>query len=373
MSAAHIGILAPDLDGRHGWSRYAIDVIGALRDAGVRVTVITARNSPPHATIDGARLLPAVEPMDRGLLARQIAVLPAALRILSACDVIHSLIEPYAPLGALIAGGRPLFITGHGSYVRASAMRRFPASAIYAGAFRRGTLLCVSRYTESAARAALPGVRTRVIGNGVAVARFAAIPRDTRAANRHPLVLFVGAVKARKGVLALVEAIGQVRHHVPGIHCRIVGALDSEPEYVERVRAAIDAHGLHDAVTLTGRIDDAALIESYARADVFVLPSLNVGWKFEGFGLGLLEASAAGLPVIGTRGCGAEDAVIEGVTGRLIDQTDLEQTLAAALIELLTDRDAAARMGAAGRDHARGHTWAHTAAALIDSYNADRR
>ena len=58
------------------------------------------------------------------------------------------------------------------------------------------------------------------------------------------------------------------------------------------------------------------------------MASLNVGWKFEGFGLTLLEASAAGLPVIGTRDCGAEDAVIEGETGLLVAQSDLEHELA---------------------------------------------
>lgn len=370
MSGPHIGVLAPDLSGRHGWSRYAIEVIAALRAAGAQVTAVTTRQSPPHPQIAAAQLLPDVEPMAGGLLLRQIAAVPGIMRALRGCTVIHSLIEPFAPAAAIAAGDRPLIITGHGSYVRASAMRRFPASAVYASAYRDGLMVCVSRYTETAVQQAVPGISTRVIANGVDAARFASIPRDVVPGSAR--VLFVGAVKARKGVLALVLAMAAVRKHYPKAHCMIVGALDSEPAYVEQVRAAIAANGLADAVTLAGRLDEAALLQAYADADVFALPSLNDGWKFEGFGLSLLEASAAGLPVIGTLGCGAKDAVVDGATGLLIRQDSqpavMADDLAHALATLLADPALRSRMGAAGRAHAAAFTWARTAASLLSVY-----
>jgi glycosyltransferase involved in cell wall biosynthesis len=364
----HIGILAPDLGGRHGWSRYALDILRALRAADAVLTIITTHDSPRVEGIDALPLLPGVEPLPGGLLARQLAAYPAARQALASCGVIHSLIEPFAPLGALIAGRRPLVITGHGSYVRAHAMRRPPVSSVYALAFRRGVLACVSRYTEAAAQAALPGVRTVVIPNGVDAARFAALPRRPDA--HAPLVLFVGAIKARKGVLHLVEAMRAVWAHHPAARCALVGALDAEPEYVRDVQRAIATLDAGDRIRLMGRVDEPTLDALYAQASVFVIPSRNVDWKFEGFGLALLEASAAGIPVIGSRGCGAEDAVIDGQTGLLIDQDEMTRGIADALITLLDDPVRAARLGEAGRAHAAVHTWARTAASLIALYGS---
>ncbi len=179
-------------------------------------------------------------------------------------------------------------------------------------------------------------------------------------------MLSVGAVKARKGTLELVQALAKL----PGVGGTIVGSLTLEPEYVAQVKAEIARLDLGDRVSLTGRIPDADLLRRYAEADVFALPSLNVGWKFEGYGLSLIEASAAGLPVIGTLGCGAEDAITDGVTGCLIPQTDLAQGLADAIGRLLADPDQAARLGAAGRAWAATQTWDRAAARNARSVQA---
>ena len=98
------------------------------------------------------------------------------------------------------------------------------------------------------------------------------------------------------------------------------------------------------------------------------MASINRGWRFEGFGLTLLEASAAGLPVVGARGNGSEDAVDDGLTGLLVPQEDVESGLAAALVTLLTDRALAARMGDAGRAKAATHTWAQVAGQMRALY-----
>jgi phosphatidylinositol alpha-1,6-mannosyltransferase len=139
---------------------------------------------------------------------------------------------------------------------------------------------------------------------------------------------------------------------------------------VQQVRDEIARLGLGERVTLAGRVSAAALMRYYAEADVYVLASKNVGWKFEGYGLSLLEASAAGLPVIGTTDCGAEDAVRDGETGLLVAQNDLERGLPAAISRLLADKDLARRMGAAGREHARGQTWEHVTREMLNIYNA---
>ena len=239
--------------------------------------------------------------------------------------------------------------------------RRFPVGALYGWAYRRALMVCVSHYTARAAESATPGIKTRVINNGVDFERFGAVEHVGGGG-----VLTVGAVKARKGVIELVRALAQV----PDARCTIVGSLTIEPAYVARLRDEIARLGLGDRVILTGRVADADLLAYYAQADLFVMASLNVGWKFEGFGLTLLEASAAGLPVIGTRDCGAEDAVIEGETGLLVGQSDLEPDLAAAIRDLLANPARAAQMGAAGREYARGQTWDRVAAQMIGLYKS---
>lgn len=366
----HVGILAPDLTYRHGWARYSLQVVHALHQAGVRLTVVAATDSPPLDGVDVYPLLPCVEPMRRGMLPRQLATLPRVSKLLGGCDVIHSLIEPYAPLAARIPGDHALFITGHGSYVRANRMRRPPISWVYTSAFRRATMVCVSNYTARAVREAVPGIEAVVISNGVEAERFSTIKH---VGGDVPTVLFVGAIKARKGVVELVRAVGLAREQIPNIRCRIVGSLDAEPGYVARVRETIQELGLNASVELTGRISDDALREAYAHADVFTLPSLNIGWKFEGFGLSLLEASAAGLPVIGSRDCGAEDAVIDGITGLLIAQNNLANELAEAIVRMLTYHVAAEGMGKAGRSHALTQTWERVGTYLIELYRSRMR
>lgn len=363
-SGLHIGLLAADLTHRHGWAHYSISLLTALRRAGAEVTVLAPKNSPLSTEADVLPILPTLDPLEAGMLGAQLRLTLRARRALAGCDVIHSAVELYAPLAALIVGRRPLVITGHGTYVRLPG-RGGMGGQLYRRAFQRATLACVSHYTAREAQAALPGVHTVVIPNGIDAARFAALPpaeKDGRT------VLFVGAVKPRKGVLALVRAMARVRVQIPGARCLIAGALDQEPGYVAQVREAIGALGLADSVELLGRLPAAELLPLYAAADVFALPSLNLNGKFEGFGLALLEASAAGLPVIGSLGCGAEDAVRAGETGLLISQDAIEDGLTAAIIRLLTHPDERQRMGAAGRVFASAQTWDAAAGSLIALY-----
>ena len=358
-AALHVGFLAADLTNKHGWAHYSLSLIQALVRAGVQVSVIAARNSPPLDGVTVLPILPTVDPLEGGMLVGLLRVLPQVRAALRGCDLIHAAIEPYAPLAALIAGSRPLFITGHGSYILTGQQRRFPVGAIYSWAYRRALMICVSHYTARRVEAVLPGIRTEVVNNGVDFERFAHLKHVGGGG-----VLSVGAVKARKGTLELTRALAQL----PSARGVIVGSLTLEPDYAAQVNTEIERLGLQDRVILTGRISDDELLRRYAEADVFVLPSLNVGWKFEGYGLSLLEASAAGLPVISTTECGAEDAVVDGVTGLLVAQSNLEQGLVEAISRLLDNNSGGVQMGAAGRERARTQTWDRVAAQMLTLY-----
>lgn len=365
-SALHIGLLTSDLSHRHGWAHYSLSLLDALRQAGVRVTVVTTRNSPDVPGVELHRLLPNTYPAERGLLPKMLRVWPAVAKLLRDCDVIHATIEPYAPLGALVAGQRPFFVTAHGSYIPILTRRR--AGIIYQRAFSQAHIICVSRYTEKIIQQTLPGVITSVVSHGIDTSRFNHLPEMPKSA---PTVLAVGAVKARKGIFELVQAMAVVRQRLPTAQCVIIGSLDAEPAYVAQVQMAVERLKLSENVHLLGHVPESTLLGWYGAADVFALPSMNIGDKFEGYGLVHLEASAAGLPVIGTCDCGAEDAIIDGVTGFLIPQAGVVDALATSLVTLLTHPAQAQAMGAAGRARAQGLTWDKVAHDIVALYTGN--
>lgn len=201
------------------------------------------------------------------------------------------------------------------------------------------TVICVS---ESERRAGLAAGtceprRTHVIHNGVDVSRW---PR-ARADGAPPVVVAVGRLAAPKDPLTLVAALARLE---PGSF-RALFVGDGPDRTV--VAGAVDAAGLGGAVRLLGARDD--LPGLLAGADVFVLSS-----RSEGFPLSVLEAMAAGLPVVASAVGGIPEAVIDGETGLLVSPGDAS-ALAVALRALLADglRRRALGMAGCGRAAAR--------------------
>jgi phosphatidyl-myo-inositol dimannoside synthase len=366
----HIGFLTSDLHHGHGWGHYSLSLIEALRANGVKVTVVAPKNTPTHFDFPVHPLLPNLAPAEPRRLAKMAQATLAVRHALRGCDLIHSTVESFAPLAMWAAGERPYLITGHGSYAQAGVDRSPAIRPLYKMAFRRAyRVVCVSHYTARRATAYTEGLRTEVIPNGINADAFAHLPARTQPPGR-PTILTVGGVKRRKGTLELIQAASAVRQAGVNVRVVIAGRTDYEPDYTEQVQAAVASHGLEDIVQLLGFVDEDALLGWYGAANVFVLPSINDGWRFEGYGLVHLEASAAGLPVIGTRGCGAEDAIVDGVTGVLIDPQRLASDLPAVLLRLLNDPRWASQLGQAGQQHARAHTWQRAAAQLMTVYQS---
>ncbi len=363
-----IGLLAPELSEAHGWGRYTLDLARALAAQGDLEIVIAASSASPgdgglfHAGYHP--ILPPLFPARRWTTPRVLQAVPRLAWLLRDCDVIHAAAEHYLPAAALIAGKRPLFVTAHGTYLPFSVGRR-GVGQLFHWAAGRATVLAVSDYTARRVSAALPGARVRVITNGVHAERFAAVPARLPV-KTGPTVLGVGVNKARKGFHILIEAMATVRESVPDARCVIVGDA-SDAAYQAQLAALIARHRLDECVSILGRVPDETLLGWYHAADVFALPSVNIGGRFEGFGLVYLEAGAAGLPVIGTRGCGAEDAIDHGRTGYLIPQED-PAALAERLIDLLADPGLRAALGAAGRAKAFAQTWTQVAAQVRAAY-----
>ncbi len=361
-----IGLITSDLSLENGWATYSLSLIRQLRARGIEATVVCARNSPA-VEFGTHRLLPTVTPPERHSFIKTMSSIARVRRLLRDCDIVHCTTEPYAILAAAVAGRRTPFITAHGSYVNLPRMRRFPVGKLYRRAFARARLVCVSRYTAQVAREQNPGAQVHVINNGVDVARFLE-PPGLAVDKRGPTVVSAGGIKPRKGTLQLVEAMATVRARIPDAQCLILGNPQRGSAYTAQVERRIAELGLGDCLRIMGFVEDELMRAWMAEADVFALPAINDGLFFEGFGLALLEAGAAGAAVVGTDGCGVADAIEDGVTGLVVSQANVAEELPRALLELLENPARAAQMGAAGRRRAQAQSWASVAEQVIGLY-----
>ncbi len=361
-----IGLITSDLGTNNGWATYSLNLARQLLALGLDIRVVCARNSPP-TEFPIQPILPTVTPPESRTFLKTMRQLPRLRHLLRDCDILHATCEPYAILAAAAAGKRPLFLTAHGSYVNLPRMRRFPVGALYRRAFARARLICVSAHTARVARVVLPEANIHVINNGVNARRYAGPPAAPVTVTA-PTIVTAGGIKPRKGTLPLVEAMAVLRERIPGAQCVILGNPQVGSAYTSQVQNRIAALNLQDNVRIEGFVDDDRLHAWLAAADVVALPAVNDGPWFEGFGLVLLEASAAGTAVVGSDNCGVADAIADGVTGLVISQANMAEELPQALLALLEDPALARQMGAAGREQAWTRTWTAAAEALISLY-----
>ncbi|HXF69364.1 MAG TPA: glycosyltransferase family 4 protein [Thermoflexus sp.] len=214
-------------------------------------------------------------------------------------------------------------------------------------AVRRATFLIMSSATtqqEFIKYYQVDPARTVLIYPGIDLSRFEGLPEQDKARrylglpSDGPILLYVGFSTPRKGVEYLAQALTRMK--TPA-YLVMVGKW--EPNYQQRF---LDALGDTIArVRLVGYVPEADLPIYFAAADVFVLPTL-----LEGFGIPLVEAMAAGLPVVTTRGGAASEVV--GDAGIVVPAGDSE-ALARALDYVLTDPDVARQLRYAGRHRAR--------------------
>ncbi|HLY75168.1 MAG TPA: glycosyltransferase family 4 protein [Planctomycetota bacterium] len=189
-----------------------------------------------------------------------------------------------------------------------------------------------------------------IVRNGIDCERFAG-PRP-RSFEGSPLIGAVGRFSEEKGHRYLLEAMASLRRRLPGARLVLVGYGALEGDL--RSRATLLA--VDGLVTFAGERDSAELVGSF---DVFAQPSL-----YESQGLAILEAMAAGVPVVATDVGGVRDAVQDGQNGLLVPPADPE-ALAQAIVRLAGDRELAFRLAArAGRDVRERHS----ASTMIESY-----
>jgi glycosyltransferase involved in cell wall biosynthesis len=340
--------LTHHLRGNDGWSRYAKDFACGLQKRGEDVLSLVSELDPrSDLESKGAQSTGLSERLVLGdhisYIANPIQSFVTAQRVKKIIqeynpDVIHFIVETYATilpfLLASVLKNRKVVLTVHSTYafmpILVSGWRRRVSTFLTRNMFQKIDMtICVSKYTEKHFLQHMAGIgesklvenKTCILAGGVEIseAHKQVSKKIEKPADAPKEILFVGAIKSRKGLLEAVAALAFVR---TDFLYRVVGTYDEKNPYVKLVKQKIAESGLQKKVVFEGRISDEKLVELYRNADLYLMLSTNNGADFEGYGLVYIEANAFGVPCIGPGDSGVTDAIVDGKTGFLVNQFD---------------------------------------------------
>ena len=245
---------------------------------------------------------------------------------------------------AALAAKAPVVATVHAYLDRSIAMEL--AAPILRRIWGRVTIgVAVSEAAASFLRRILPDAALEIVPNGVDVGAFAgAEPRDGLPSGRR--ILWVNRLDSQKGFPIALAAFSKVLGDVSDAVLVVVG------EGKDREALGLLTESARARIDMRGAAPNEEVPSYLAACEVFVSPAV----RQESFGIALVEAMAAGLPVVATDIPGYREVVSDGVEGLLVPPRDPE-ALAAGLVRVLTERELAKRLGEAGRERARTFDW----------------
>jgi len=199
----------------------------------------------------------------------------------------------------------------------------------------------------------------KIIPNGIDVDHFANHPDPwPQFQDGKTNILFVGRLEKRKGLKYLLEAYSKLKWDLPDIRLIVVGPGQPDRDSYR----ILGARSLRD-VEFVGKVSYDDLARYYATADIFCSPATGA----ESFGIVLLEAMAAGKPVVASAIEGYDGILTHNKEGLLFPPKDAE-ALSEALAQLIENPELARRLGASGRQTVEKYRWSVVAAQVVDYY-----
>lgn len=313
-------------------------------------------------------------PLERAIIPdtrfKLLPALPKIRAVLKNCDLIHALDGyPYGVIAALaaIGLGKKIVITAIGTGA-IQPLYRWLGSLLRWAYRRADRLVAVSNYTRREILKKAPGLDIAVINHAVDAEEFkgnalAALTPEERKTivGLKPYILSVGAWKKRKGFDYSFPAFAAMAGKLPELNYVVCGASNQ--------KAFAEKWGIGGKVSFFKNVRWSFLKALYREAELFMLLPHDADKDVEGFGFVFLEAAAAGLPVIGTRDSGAEDAIRDGGNGFLVEPRDSSAAAAAAL-KILSSPELRRRFSAASLAVAEEMNWPQVVLSYLKIYSA---
>ncbi|MFH4964318.1 glycosyltransferase family 4 protein [Gaetbulibacter sp. M235] len=184
------------------------------------------------------------------------------------------------------------------------------------------TIVAVSHYTKSLMQHLEREII--VIPNGIQLEQWITHDLEEMPLQGNPVLTTVGRVSSRKGQLNVIKQLPELIKIFPELHYHCVGIPTEADTFLEEAKLL----GVETHITFHGSVTDLVLKQILNVTDIFVmLSSESETGDVEGFGIAILEANALGIPAIGSKHCGIEDAIKPNVSGVLIDTGNTKQLI----------------------------------------------
>ncbi|MEK7127323.1 MAG: glycosyltransferase family 4 protein [Patescibacteria group bacterium] len=282
-------------------------------------------------------------------------------------DVVHSLVEfPYMLIGARLAHTlhAKYVISTYGTY-SVSHFSMWPESYFVRRAYNSARMIIVSSlYTKRLLESFKINVPIKIIHPGVNI--LANLKKDDlkKKYNGKTILLTVGGVKPRRGQDLVIEALYMLKKKRNDFHYLMVGSIGA---WGESLKNRVSELELDENVTFLDQVEEKDRQRYFHLCDIYIQTPRVVDEKFEGFGITYLEASACGKPIIATRSGGNEDAVINGETGIMVEENDVNG-VTDAINKLIDTPSLARRLGVNGLKYAKKHDWRIIGKKYLDLY-----
>lgn len=338
-----------------------------LRNRGHEVIVLAPGDTPgwqEHACIVGRTL----NIRANGSVAR-LAFAPSTMKTLTHAmldfepDVVH-VHEPFAlsiGLSAVWSSPAPVVATFHSYFARETLQGRLYSAAapLLRPTWRQlARRLAVSQAARHSAKGRLGKGDVTIVPNGVDIERFS---RAAPAQNLPPgrKLLFVGRLEPRKGLPFAIRAFEMLAHRYPDLRLLVVG------DGLERNAADVLPPAIRERVHMLGNVSDKALPTYHRAANMLVAPATGG----ESFGIVLVEAMAAGLPVVASDIPGYREVARNGKESVLVTPSD-SAALAKGIAHLLDNPQEGARLGSNGAQRAQDFAWERITNELLAVYES---
>jgi len=292
----------------------------------------------------GVKILDDIPRCKSELSPRLWAALPKLIRVLKthSIDIVHTHTRVTQVLAAVATFFTPVpyISTAHMFYKRRLGRRIFPCWGkeviAISRTMRNGLMTIFGEKNLPPVTVVLNGVDVEALKVKIGRIERVTVRKDYGYLENDLVVLSLSRLIPVKGVHVLIEAFAIAQGQIPGMRLLIAGAGDAE--YTEKLRQRVSELGLQDVIRFLG--NETAIEKPLKAADIFVAPYL---WP-EAFGLSILEAMVAGLPLLGSNSGGIEELLAQGTRGLLFERENAAD-LARCLLDYAKDPGLRSKMG----------------------------